>query len=371
MASPFRIFRKYQKTLLVIAGVILMFVFVVGDSLVAYLGRLKASNAAGEHDVRAVAVQWDGGSLTNAQLNDLVFRRHVLNRFLGQVEGVGEMPSREAGVDPPPLRVQRLLAPDTPQQHVEQSVVQTKLYADAARAAGMKVSDQTMLQYLDELGRHNVSREQMRQILNGSQGAGGRASIDYVMDALREAMLAHTYRNSHEFAALTVTPQQRWSDWLKTNDRIVVEAAAVPAKEYMTDVKNPTDAEVASYFDKYKDREATPEFYGDIELPSPTPGFKIPRKMDLQFVEAVYDDFVTKAEGQVTDAEIAKYYDDHKSQFVKADLGLMEDNGPKEESPKSETPATKAGAKENPSSTKPGDFEKKAIEKEQKIAPPP
>ena len=37
MSSPFQIFRKYQKSLLVVAGVILMFVFVIGDSHAAAL----------------------------------------------------------------------------------------------------------------------------------------------------------------------------------------------------------------------------------------------------------------------------------------------------------------------------------------------
>jgi hypothetical protein len=371
MASPFRIFRKYQKTLLVIAGVVLMFVFVVGDSLVSYLTGSRNPRTGDERDARAVAVHWDGGSLTNRQLSDLVFRRHILNHFLGQIEAAGEMPSREAGVDPPELRVQTLRSADTPAQHVEESVVVTKLYAEAAKAAGMKVSDATLLQYLDELGRHNVSREQMRAILNGSQSGGGRASIDYVMDALREAMLARDYLNSHAFAIRTVTPVQRWNDWLKVNDRIIVEAAAIPAQLFLADVKEPTEAEITSYFDKYKNREASPELYGVTELPSPTPGFKIPRKVDLQFVQANYDEFLAKAEEKVTDAEIAKYYDQHKNQFEKANTGLMEDNRPKNDGSKPEADATKGGAKESTNPAKPADERTKAADTETKSSASP
>ena len=56
MASPFRIFRKYQKTLLVVAGVMLMFVFVIGDSLVAYLGGGRGGRGDGNRDADEVAV---------------------------------------------------------------------------------------------------------------------------------------------------------------------------------------------------------------------------------------------------------------------------------------------------------------------------
>src|SRR5215204_5595451 len=119
MASPFRVFRKYQKTLLAVAGVVLMFVFVVGDSLFSYLGGGRNARAGEDHDAKATAVHWDGGKLTNRELNELVFRRRVLNNFLKNVEMEGRRPSFEAGVDPPELRVQSLLAPETPEQHVE------------------------------------------------------------------------------------------------------------------------------------------------------------------------------------------------------------------------------------------------------------
>ena len=46
-------------------------------------------------------------------------------------------------------------------------------------------------------------------------------------------------------------------------------------------------------------------------MPSATPGFLISRKIDVQFVEAAYDDFLTKAEAKVTDEEVAKYYEEH------------------------------------------------------------
>ncbi len=345
-----------------------MFVFVVGDSLVTYLTGGKNARAGDDHDARVVAVHWNGGELTNRQLNDLVVRRRILNKFLRDVEMEGRRSSMEAGVDPPELRVRPLIGPENQQQQVEDNVVQTKLLADAASDSGMKVSDETLLQYLDDLGRKNVSREKMRAMLSNSQN---RVSIDYVIDALREEMLAHNYSISHEFAFETVTPEQRWKDWLKVNDRIVVEAAAVPAESYLADVKEPTEAEITAFFDKYKDAEPGPDFavrlrYG-IELPSPTPGFRIPRKIDLQVIQANYDEFLTKAEAKVTDEEVAKYYDEHKDLFVKADTGLMEDKGPPKDGAKTTAPAPKDGA----NATKPADTQKKTTEPETKKAAEP
>src|SRR5258705_5915013 len=339
MASPFRFFRKYQKTLLAVAGVVLMFVFVVGDSLFSYFGGGRNARAGDDRDAKATAVHWDGGKLSNRELNELVMRRRILNNFLKNVEIAGMRPSSEAGVDPPELRVQRLMAPET---QIESSVVKTKLFADAARESGMKISDDTLLQYLNELGRKNVSSDQMREMLKNLSIGGGRLSTDYVLEALREEMLAHNYRISHEFAFETVTPQQRWKDWMRVNDRVVVEAAAVPADMYLADVKEPTDAELTAFFEKYKDRETMPDFYGNAEMPSATPGFRIPRKIDLQFIQANYDEFLTKAEAKDTDEEVAKYYEEHKDLFPKTNVGLTEDKNPKKDAakdvPKWDTP---------------------------------
>lgn len=352
MASPFRLFRKHVKPLLAVFVVMLMLSWVVGDSLVSYLSGSRNVARDSQQAARAIAVSWDGGSLTNQQINELVIRRRLLNAFLQQVEMDGARTAYEAGVEPRPLHVQRLLGPETPQQGVERSVVQTRLFADAARQAGMRISDESIVQYLDELGRGNVTRDQMRTMLSHLQTSGGRVSIDDLMTLLREEMLARNYINSNQYAFMTVTPEQRWRDWLRVNDRVVVEAAAIPTESSLVDVKEPTDAEVLEFFDKYKNRESSPELaYGTTELPSPTPGFRIPRKIDLQFVEANYDSFLAKAEEKITDEEIAKYYEAHKDpMFVKADTGLMEDKDEKKDpaAPDGTTPPDAKGADDAP-----------------------
>ncbi len=360
MASPFSLFRKHQKMLMVIATLIAIFIFVVGDALMSRYG--SHSQATGEAlDARATAVHWDGGKLSNRELNELVFRRRVLNHFLQNIEMEGTRPSVMAGVDPPELRVQRMLAPETPQQQVESSVVKTKLLAEAAAKSGMKISDETLVNYLNELGRRNVTPAQMRAMVGSSSSGAGRLSIDYVLEALREEMLARNYLNTHVYAFQTVTPEQRWKDWSRVNDRVIVEAAAVPAELYLPDVKEPTDAELAAFFEKYKDREPVPDLYGNLELPSALPGFRVPRKVDVQFIEASYDEHLAKAEAKITDEEIAKFYEENKSLFPKMNVGLKEDTA--KESPSTDAPAAKEEQKNEATEAPPADAEKKAEEK--------
>jgi hypothetical protein len=353
MASPFRIFRKYQKTLLVVAGVILMFVFVIGDSLVAYLGGRPPGSGDVNRDAAAVAVTWNGGKLTNQELDQLVMRRRIVNSFLQGVHDAGVRSSILAGIEPRELRVQPIGG-----QQTERSVVTTQLFADAARDAGIRVSDEAIVAYLDELGRNRVSREEMRAMLQ--QAGGGRIPPQYMMDALREELLAHSYLASHLFAFRTVTPQQGYEDWLRVNDRVVVEAAAVPAESFVVDVPDPTDAELKAFFDEHKEREPQPDLIGQMELPSPIPGFRIPRKIDVQYIQAEYDPFLANVENEITEEEITKYYEENKDPlFVKADTGLFDspssagtgtgrqEPAEKQSEPATETPPTNT---ETPSS---------------------
>jgi len=325
MASPFRAFRRYQKTLLAVAGVALMFVFVLGDPLSQYMRSHSDIAIPKGHRPSDVAVHWNGGKLSNSEVAQLVQQRLVVNGFLRQVEGVGRMAAMDAGAQPQPLRVEMMVGPERIQQGVERDVVNKRIFADAARQAGMAISDDYLREYLLQLGRGYVSVDQIRQILNAMQVGRQRASTDYVLDALREEMLARNYLASYSFAFYTNLPEQRWQDWLHVNDRVVVEAAAIPAESLLVDVPEPSEAELVAYFNEYKDNEPMPERVGNIELPSPNPGFAEPRKVAVQYLLADYNQFLAKVEDEVTDAEIAKFYEDNKDPyFIRAESVLSE-----------------------------------------------
>jgi hypothetical protein len=324
MASPFRAFRKHQKTLIAVAGVVLMFVFVLADPLSQYVRRgMSGSSAPGKHNPDDVVVTWKGGKLTNAEMSRLIEMRLVVHQLIREIEAQGRTIALEKGQDPR-LRVEMPWQAERPQEHVEEEIVLEQISAAAARSAGMQVSDQYLVHFLQEFGYGNVSVDDIRAKIMQLQGRG-RISMDAIFDTLRNEVLARNYLASYMFAVDAVLPQQRWEDWLKVNDRVVVEAAAVPAEAFAMDVPEPTDAELKEFFDKYKNREPQPDFIGDQEFPSQYPGFMIPRKIELQYIRADYGQFLAKAEKQVTDEEIQKYYDEHKDpMFIRADSGFSD-----------------------------------------------
>jgi hypothetical protein len=361
MASPFRIFRKHMKALLVVFGVALIFIFVIGDPLSQYVRDLSAGSAqVPAQDPKAMAVRWDGGQLTNAEMDDLIVRRRVLNSFLRQVYGEGEAVeiylTRQSGIQPRPLRVRPLIGPETSQQFVERSVSRVRIFAEQAAKIGMTVDDEQIRQYLDALGRDHVSRARMRELLSQIQVGRGGASIRYVFDALREELLADYYVGSFQFALASVMPQERWNEWRKVNDRIVIEAAPFPAANFLEKAPEPTPEELTAYYDLYKESEPLPRVFYNTELPSPTPGFKIPRKIELQYVRADFNQMLEKIKAEITEEEIQKYYDDNKDPyFVKPDTSLIDEKPAEKttEQPAERQAADEAGLKKDTGETAP------------------
>lgn len=330
MASPFRLFRKHVKPLLVLFGVLIIFVFVIGDSLSVIMGSgSERSTPSGSRKPGAVAVRWDGGKLTNAELSRLVMRTRILNALQRQIleEGARAV-FAGGGTSLPRLRVEPLNLPERLDQGAEQELVLRQICAAKARELGMQVSDGQVVSFLQQLGRGYVSVDNIRQMISRLQVGTGVATVDYVLNGLREELLVRNYLASYWFARYTVTPDQRWEDWLKMNDRVIVEAAAIPIEMFLVDVPEPTEEELKEFFEKYKDRVPRPDRVMGIEMPSPEPGFAVPRRVELQFVAAEYAKLLDQAESEVTDEEIEQFYEDNKDiHFIQFGTDLLDDLG--------------------------------------------
>ncbi|MEX2168061.1 MAG: hypothetical protein WD851_02015 [Pirellulales bacterium] len=326
MASPFSLFRKYMKPMMVVLCGMAMLAFVVVDPLMQYLGSSPQSGPVGR-DGSKVAVTWNDGKLTEDELGALVYRRRILDAFVRSVAQAGYDAAYLEGAEDLQLAVDPLMLPIEPSQGVERDVVRTQIIADKARQLGMSVSDEVALGYLDKLGRNRVTFQEMNILLN-EMFSQQRINSQFVIDALRDELLKQNFLASYKFTLATQLPQQRWEDWLQVNDRVIVEAAGLKPSNFIAEIKDPTDAEVLAFYDKYKGDEVTPDFPESTELPSAAPGFRVPRHLRLQYLEANYDAVLQQVMTTVTDAEIAKFYDENKELFIKADIGAAADPSP-------------------------------------------
>ncbi len=343
MASPFYLFRKYQRAFIAIAAVVAMFIFVVADPLMSWL---QSSGGGGQRSGKMVVASWDGGEVSLFQLDRLTQRRFRISQFLQTMVGrAAQKIESEGGTALPPNLPDFRIRNNTAQA-IQQDCVLTQVFADLAKDSGISVSDAFINHFLKEWGLGKTSDAEIAELLRYV------GLTDKVLFAgLRDLLLRHFYTSSLAFATAGALPEERWQDWKRINERIVVEAAVLPVDKFISEVPQPTETELKQFFDEHKDQiGGLLDSVNGALLPSPTPGFREPRQVKIQYLVANVDDKAQELLDSVTDEEIADYYERNKrTMFVNTSPssspttsaeGLFDDDMQDEESaPDQESPS--------------------------------
>ncbi|MEZ6071212.1 MAG: SurA N-terminal domain-containing protein [Pirellulales bacterium] len=170
MASPFSIFRKNQKLMLVILGVMCMLAFVVLPSLMQIM---RSGGGGGSQ----VVVTSKFGSINEAELLGMRRTRKITNKF------VAELIALSGEVDPRRIPAEPLGSSS------EEDVVTTMLLARRAEEMGVVVSNDAVRGFLREITRDQVNSADMRALI-GQLGI----SQGQLFDALRNELAARASR---------------------------------------------------------------------------------------------------------------------------------------------------------------------------------
>ncbi len=317
MASPFRYFRKHQKAFLAIAAVLAMFIFVVGDAIMGCVGQAAGGRS---NTPNTIVTRWDGGSMTVQELDLLSQRRYFLHEFLASLYQEGKYRAESAGETPTEPDVPTFfLNRDTSRAAVMGRCVEERILADQAREVGMSVSDMMINDFIRKTGFQRVSDEDIRKILERTRRYDMRTTEEWLFSGLRELLLGNLYANSMSSTVMGVSPDQLWVDWRRVNDRIALDAVVLPVERFMSEVPEPTDAQLITFYERYKNRVGgVPVTEMGVELPSPAPGFQEPRRVKLKYLLGDVTAWTQEMLASVTDEEIADYYERNKrTQFVK------------------------------------------------------
>jgi peptidyl-prolyl cis-trans isomerase D len=104
-----------------------------------------------------------------------------------------------------------------------------------------------------------------------------------------------------------VTPYDVYSSYRDQNERVGARIVEIPVDSFLSKVSEPGASEVQALYDKYKD-----------VLPDPareTPGFKIPRRVQLEILSLDGNALARGLRDKVTEAELRSYYENHRSEF--------------------------------------------------------
>ena len=280
MAGSFDIFRRYQRSLLVFVAIVAMFAFFVLPPIL----QMGFGGPAGD----PVAVTWKDGVIREAELDRAVAMRTVVNRFLAES-------AMAAGRDPSQLP----LFADS-----EEQVVRSMMLAKEAAANGLVVSDSAINDFLGQWTNNLVRPDQFRDIIAGLRlGAMGVSQRD-VFDALRTELSARNMFLLFQTGFSGDPPGWRWDYFCRLERQATIEAVPVVVESVAAEVAEPSVGELRTFFDRYKE-----------DLPDPRsidPGFREPHRVKYQYLVAKREAFLDKAKAEVTDADIADYYEKNK-----------------------------------------------------------
>ncbi len=293
MASAFDRFRKYQKQLLVFVGVVCMVAFVFAGVECAGPG------TPGTDPV----VQIDGITYTSADIQQWITDRQLANAVARLIQNKGGK--------------NIFFGPAT-----QRDVVHLFLLAHHGQQLGIRISDTQINQFLSDACQGKVTAEDIRQELR--QLSAREADL---FRALRRELTAAYLMALHippgnphfppgdmlqqaEFLAGGVSagsPSVFWEVYRRVNLLAQIEAIPVSVEEALGQVSTPDEQTIREFYEQYKDRLPDPS--------SPEPGFRRPHRARFQWIQIPYERFFQQALKEISEEEIARYYEENKRQF--------------------------------------------------------
>lgn len=272
---PFEVFRRHKGKMLAILAIMAMFGFVVSDSL----PRLLNSNPGGRDQKVA---ELYGKSVYQSQLHEMARQRNRANLF---VSGLGQFMSREVFGG---LKQQDL---------VDAMILQHE-------------ADRLNIPATAEIGR-----EWLRQITGGRMnGELFNVLFSRFSNEVSEEHLLADIANQVRLRKVrlllgypVVTPYDVYRSYRDQNERVGAKIVEIPVDSFLSKVSEPAASEVRALYEKYKDVLPDPT--------SETPGFKIPRRVQLEILSLDGNALARGLRDKVTEAELRSYYENHKSEF--------------------------------------------------------
>lgn len=296
MASPFKVFRKNAKLLLVGLFLLSMVSFVVIPSFLQWLETQQRHTAG----IAVTTVKF--GDLSDAQLASLRRERAVVRRFLeALMQRIEELKGNS-------FRVR--LALMTIDQPTDENLVRSWLIAQYARQMGLKITDQSVnafLRGLIDASGVPLSQSDLVNLMRSRNIDENVlfAGLEHELLVLRYMQLAGLDLLSLQPGLTGETPGARWDYFLRLNRMASIELCAFPVEKYIDQVPTPDERTVRSFFEEYKTRLPNPQ--------SPEPGFKVPNKVTLEYLKADFQKWLLNT--KIPDEELRRVYEERKDQL--------------------------------------------------------
>ena len=284
-------FRRHATVLMVVLGSAAMVIFGLGSVF------NSIANSAGEKARENPTVaEWNGGKLTRDDIAD-VYQRHAESvRFLGAVVEAAETKLGDRVV-PLAEGISPITGDDEEQMN---SILSRLMLAQAGREQGFVVGDEMVKEYIALISGDaqfsNTDLDRINRSVN-------QTSLDVVKKHLETELLAMQMgRLSTVGMNLPPNPTEAISLYGRTAERIECEVIPIPVEDFVSKVTaTPPESELRELYREGK--EDLPDPFGE------KPGFKVDRKINVQYFVAKAETFLQNEMNKITDEEVQKEYD--------------------------------------------------------------
>lgn len=278
---PFEVFRRHQKKLIAIFGLLAMFGFVISDSVPRML------NSSGQGRDQEVANLY-GRTIYQSDLGELAAQRNRANAFVGDL--VYRMSRGQRPVIAPfgGLKTRDLVDAMILQHEADKLGIPggPELGRDFLKKITMNQMTRDLFEDLASRFSNTVSGEQLLADI------GSQVRLENVRRLLGSPL---------------VTPYDVFTAYRDQTERVSAKAIEIPVDRFLAKVPEPSQSEIQQFYDRYKD--VLPDSTRD------TPGFKVPRQIQVEFLSVDGNALAKKIRDSLSEAELRSYYENRKSEF--------------------------------------------------------
>lgn len=272
---PFQVFRRHQRKMMAALAIFAMVAFSLDFSL------FRSQFSGGPQNT--VVAELNGRRVYRSDVEEMKIERNRINRFISIL---ANQPYQEhfGGID-------------------TRSIVDALILEREADRLGIPADVELAKQWLRRETNPPLSTELFDRIYR--QHFSGEVTEVGLLEELANQI---RIRQVIFLPGMpVVTPLDLYSTFKDQNEQVSVTAVAFPVQDFMKDVPEPSEGEVRAFFDKYRDvlPDAT----------SPTPGFKVPRRIQVEYVSADPLDLARSIQATLGDDELRKVFKERSADF--------------------------------------------------------
>ncbi len=347
--SPFDVFRRNQRQLMVVMTGLAMFAFIFLDSVSMQSGRLPRSlgvvlvamlcaggmwvigSPRGKGNELALygalvggviaffglrasgpvaVVESSIGAFTPEDLQRFAQRRSIANRFVSAIS----------------KGTRATFGPSD-----QEALLQRAILLHECQERGIQVTNDAVNEYLTSITDGKLSMADYQSVLK-DLGLPESELFSILREELQAQMAFQMDLPAAKRSGMgpLETPLTYWKQYKMLQVRQTLDVAAVPVEPFVAKVPEPNDAELLQFFELHKKRPPTP---------TGEPGFLQERKVNLGYVAAEFESFEQRV-SEPTDAEVAAYYEANKQRYPVLEIPDSMGITPDLQSPGDESPAS-------------------------------